>query len=488
MDRNNTQTILLPNQPIISNLQQNNKQPPLKQIQQNNLQRGILPGQLPLVNSPQNNSNQIIISNQRTLISPQQNHIQTANMPIQTPLVQPKINNIQPGTVLNQKPLVHPQLNNIQKANIPNQIPLALQQQNNLQQANKPIQPTFNKLNQNAQSNVLNNANFKTETNVNLLETDCFQSIIKELIESEYAEIEYSRGLNMRKVFKSIYNFHDGEIFDIYLGKGEYKKNSFRCFEMSTSFQRYCVGTSKRQFDLDLYYNISDEEPQFMNDPILKIHRIEGGCCSDRGIMTVNYPKDNKLVGIIIQAYLANIYDSNNQLLYRVKLTFDPESSNLLQKFLGFCCCCCVSKKGVIKKEKDYDTFLIKKLVEREEQVEGITIKNHVQEIVGKMVNYPLKIIFPKDASPKEKILLIISRIFLLYMMNFSETLREKWYETCKDIASGIAEDALNAEDQGILGRINEIKGFHDKIVKVEGFLDTFEKAAINKNIVSLNN
>ena len=482
MDRNNTQTILLPNQPIISNLQQNNrqpiliqKQPPLTQIQQNNLKPGILPGQLPLVNSPQNNYKQIIISNQRPLIQPQQNHMQTANMPIQSPLVKPKLNNIQPGTVLNQKPLVHPQLNTIKAANIPNQTPLALQQQNNLQQANKLIQPT-------------NNSNFKTETDVNLIETDYFQSIIKELMESEYAEIEYSRGLNMRKVFKSIYNFHDGEIFDIYLGKGEYKKNSFRCFEMSTSFQRYCVGTSKRQFDLDLYYNISDEEPQFMNDPILKIHRIEGGCCSDRGIMTVNYPKDNKLVGVIIQAYLANIYDSNNQLLYRVKLTFDPESSNLLQKFLGFCCCCCVSKKGVIKKEKDYKTFWIKKLVEREEQIEGITIKNHVQEIVGKMENYPLKIIFPKDASPKEKILLIISRIFLLYMMNFSETLREKWYETCKDIASGIAEDALNAEDQGILGRINEVKGFHDKIVKVEGFLDTFEKAAINKNIVSLDN
>ena len=105
-------------------------------------------------------------------------------------------------------------------------------------------------INQNAQTNILNNANYKeTETDVNLNQTEYYQSLVNELKESEYAEIEYSRGLNMKKVFKSIYNFHDGEIFDIYLGKGEDKKNSFRCFEVSTSFQRYCVGTSKRQCD-----------------------------------------------------------------------------------------------------------------------------------------------------------------------------------------------------------------------------------------------
>jgi hypothetical protein len=450
MDRNSTQNMLLPNQPSLVQLQPNNKQPilipkqqPLAQIHQNNLQPGIIPGQIPLTNTQQNISKQINLSNQR--------------------------------------PLIPPNLNNIQQANKPNQTSLPLQNQNNVHSGKMPIQPPLEQINQNAQTNILNNANYKeTETDLNLNQTEYYQSIVNELKESEYAEIEYSRGLNMKKVFKSIYNFHDGEIFDIYLGKGEDKKNSFRCFEVSTSFQRYCVGTSKRQFDLDLYYNISDEEPHFLNDPILKIHRIEGGCCSGRGIMTVNYANNNNLIGIITQAFLANIYDSKKQLLYRVKLTFDPEHKSCLQRFFG---CCFDSKKGIVQKEKDYKTFLIKKLVEREEQVEGIIIKKPVQVIVGKMENYPLKIIFPIDASPKEKMLLIICRIFLLYMMNFSVTLREKWYETCQDIAEGV----IDSQDEGILGRINQIKDFRDKIDTVEGFFDTFERAATNKNIVSLN-
>lgn len=459
MDRNNTQTMLLPNQPNLAQLQKNNRKPifipkqptPLSQIHQNKLHQANIPGQLPLVNVQQNNPKQIIL--------------------------------------LNQKPLVQPQINNIQPVTMQNQMPLVQTKQNNIQPTNKPIQPPAVQLNQNSQNNILNNANYKNaEADANLKETEYLQSMINELIESEYAEIEYDRDLNKRKIFKSIYNLHDAEKFDIYLGKGLNKKNTFRCIEVSTSFERYCVSTSKRQFDLDMFYNISNEKPIFMKNPIIKVHRIEGGCCSDRGIMTINYANNNNLIGVITQAYLANIYDSKNKLLYRVKLTFELEHRSCLQRVLG---CCCDKKKGVIKKEKDYNTFWIKKLVEKEEEVEienegkieKIIIKKTAQEIVGSMVNYPLKIIFPKDSSPKEKTLLIICRIFLLYMMNFSVTLREKWYETCQDIAMGI----IDSEDQGILGRINQIKEYKDKYDKVEGFFDAFERAATNKNIVSLN-
>lgn len=51
-----------------------------------------------------------------------------------------------------------------------------------------------------------------------------------------------------------------------------------------------------------------------MNLNLLKIL----GCCSGRGILEVNYPNNNKRVGIILQASPANIYDANNKLLYRV--------------------------------------------------------------------------------------------------------------------------------------------------------------------------
>ena len=479
LQQNNPQALIIPNQLSLVQLQQNNRQPllipnqqPLVQIQQNSRQPAIMPSQSPLLNSQKNIPQQTIISNQAPLIKPQINSIQPSKMPNQIPLVQPKINNIQPGAIPNQTILTQPQLNSIQPAI---KTPLTQQKQNNLHSPNMQIQQSFEKLNQNDQTNI-------SETNANLIGIEYLQSIINELKESEYAEIEYSRGLNLRKVFKSIYNFHPAETFEIYLGKGEDKKNSFICTEVSTSFQRYCVGTSKREFDMDIFYNISEDEVEFTKDPILKIHRIEGGCCSDRGIMKVYYPDNKKLIGIIIQAILANIYDSDNQLLYRVKLPFELEHKSCFQKFCE--CIGCKKKEEEEEEKRDYNTFLIKKLVEKEEQVEDIIVKKNVQIIVGKMENYPLKIIFPVDASPKEKMLLIICRIFLLYMMNFSETLREKWYETCKDIAV----DIVDAQDQGILGRINNIKEYEEKIQTIGDIYDTFQSAGNNKNIVSLNN
>ena len=501
MLQNNTQTMLLPNQPFLAQLQQNNRQllftpnqqplvqlqqdnrqqllmpnqQNLGQIQQNNRQLGVIPGQAPFLNAQQNIPQRIIIPYQTPIVQPQLNNAQPAIIQNQTPKVQPQLNNVQPAIIPNQMPIVKPELNNVQPAIIPNQTPITQPQLNNAQPTNIQNQPGLENKNQNVQTKIDNN-----ETNANLVESEYFQSMKKELKDSEYAEIEYSRGTNQKKVFKSIYNFYSGELFEIYLGKGDNKKFSFMCSEISESFQRYCVSTSKRQFDMDMYYNISDEEPEFTKTPVFKIHRIQGGCCSERGLLIVDYP-DNKNIGIIVQAFLANIYDANYQLLYRVKLPFEPEPKSCFQTF---CECCCGCSKNETEEEKDYSNFLIKKLEEREEQVEDIMVKKNVQVTVGKMENYPLKIIFPEDASPKEKILLIVCRIFLLYMMNFSKTLRSRWWETCKDIGKDIVE----SQEQGILGSINQIKEYRDKYNKIEGLANTIEKADINKNIVSLNN
>ena len=522
MLQNNTQTILLPNQPFLEQLQQNNQQrqfilnqQPLVQLQQNNRQQllipnqqilgqiqqnnnqpGVIPGQALLLNAQQNIPQRIILPYQTPIVQPQLNNVQPTIIQNQTPKVQPQLNNIQPSIIQNQKPIVQPQLNNVQPPIKPNQTPIKQPQLNNVQPAIMPNQtpikqpqlknaqptniqnqPALEKEKQNVQTKIEN-----AETNANLVEPEYIKSMINELKDSEYADIEYSRGTGQKKVFKSIYNFYDGELFEIYLGKGDDKKYSFMCSEISESFQRYCVATSKRQFDMDMYYNISDEEPEYTKTPVLKIHRIEGGCCSDRGILIVDYPNNNKHIGIILQAFLANIYDANNQLLYRVKLPFEPERKTFFQAFCE--CCCGCGKKETVEEEKDYSNFLIKKLVVKEEQVEDIMVKKNVQVTVGKMESYPLRIIFPEDASPKEKILLIVCRIFLLYMMNFSVTLRERWYYTCKDIGKGLIE----YQDQGILGKINNIKDYKEKMNKIDGLVDTIEVAGINKNIVSVNN
>ena len=259
-------------------------------------------------------------------------------------------------------------------------------QQNNLLPRNIPNQQSLEKSNQNEKPNFEKNLNNETNDNLSKKEKEFLQSMKNELKESEYAEIEYSRGLNYRKVFKHCYNCHSAETFDIYLGKGEYKKNSFRCTEISTCSQRYFVDPHNRQFSLDIFYNFSDDEVEFTKE----------------GIITVNWAKNNEILGIIQQAYIANIYDSNNQLLYRVKLTFDPETKNCFQRFCENVCC----KKEETeegKEERDYNSFLIKKLVEKEEVVEGEIVKTTQQIIVGRMEYYPLKIMFPEDASPKEK-------------------------------------------------------------------------------------
>ena len=375
--------------------------------------------------------------------------------------------------------MVQPQHNNVKPTILPNQTPVGQPQQNNLQPGNILNNPSLEKPNQNEQQNFENNLN--NETNDNLLKTEIeyLQSMKNELKESEYAEIEYSRGLNYRKVFKHCYNCHSAETFDIYLGKGEYKKNSFRCTEISTCSQRYFVDPNNRQFSMDIFYNFSDDEVEFTKEPVLKIHRIDGGCCaSSRGIITVNYANNNKLIGKIQQAYIANIYDANNQILYRVKLTFNLEPKSCFQKFFeSICCKKEVKEEG--KEERDYNSFLIKKIVEKEEVVEDEIVKKKDQIIVGRMKYYPLKIMFPEDASPKEKILLIACRIFLLYMSNFCPTLRDLFiFDTCKRTIEDELQDDLKDIVKKPLGKFGEYGE------KAKDIIDAYDKfQTIKENI-----
>ena len=485
----NRQQLFLQNQQPFVQLQQNNGQPvlfpnqqPLVHIQQNNQLPQMIPGQSPLVNVPQTLPNQVIISNQMPVGQPQQNITQPTILQNQTPMIQPQQKNAQPPILPNQTPVVQPQQKIIQPPILQNQIPVGQLQQNNLQPGNIPNQQSLEKSNQNEKPNFENNLNNETNDNLSKKEKEFLQSMKNELKESEYAEIEYSRGLNYRKVFKHCYNCHSAETFEIYLGKGEYKKNSFKCTEISTCSQRYFVDPYNRQFSLDIFYNFSDDEVEFTKEPVLRIHRIDGGCCaSNRGIITVNYAKSNELLGKIEQACIANIYDSNNQLLYRVKLTFDPESKNCFQRFCeSFCCKKEETEEG--KEERDYDSFLIKKLVEKEEVVEGEIVKSKEQIIVGRMKYYPLKIMFPENASTKEKILLIACRIFLLYMTNFAPTLRDLFiFDTCRNTIEDELKDGIKDTLKKPFGKIGD---YGEKINDIrKAYNNVYETSTINKNI-----
>ena len=135
----------------------------------------------------------------------------------------------------------------------------------------------------------------------------------------------------------------------------------------------------------------------------------------------------------------------------------------------------------------------IKKLVEKEEVVEGEIVKTTQQIIVGRMKYYPLKIMFPENASTKEKILLIACRIFLLYMSNFAPTMRDLFiFDTCKNTIKDELEDKLNDTLKKPFGKIGEfaekINDFRETYNDFRETYNDLQTLTINKNIVSINN
>lgn len=314
------------------------------------------------------------------------------------------------------------------------------------------------------QNNIKNNNNNKDNYHFN------YNSPVDELNDSIEAEIEYQRGLNMKKVYKDIYNCHSPETFEIFVtSKKGGKRQIFKCIQRSSLFQRYCVGTAKRQFDMDIYYNTSNGMPQFGHYPYVKIQRINGGCCSGKAKINI-FNKDNEFIGSIEETYIKNctiIRKKNNNVKYYIVILPFKKKKRYCANLCSCCCCCSDDDISDDELEKVHDRLVI---------------INEKEERVGQMKDYPFLIKFPQNADYNDKILLILSRIFILYVSDKADTLRGKMFEAilccfCQKAGSDIFDE--NPE-------LKKIKDVYEKWKQGNEIYDNVNNIRINKNLVKV--
>lgn len=200
------------------------------------------------------------------------------------------------------------------------------------------------------------------------------------------------------------------EQFEIILPTPKGKEFCFIIKEKSNSFQRVCVEKPQRTFELSFHYNrnidpkltpIYDYTKSFMN-----AYRIGGGFCSSRQEVRVVSPDNQQSIGkIVVEEQVTYIYDNKDNLKYVIQFYYPLRKET--------CCCLCCAKTRYVRIEQDpFESFDFK-------------IYQNNQE-VGEIKGIPYKIIFPLQATIEDKILIIVARIFITYIVDPFESMGEK--------------------------------------------------------------
>ena len=208
------------------------------------------------------------------------------------------------------------------------------------------------------------------------------------------------------------------EHFEVILATPKGKEFSFIIKEKSDTFQRLCVEKPQRAFELSFHYNRNtdpklppayDYSKSFMNG-----YRIDGGCCTSRQEVRVISPDTHQVIGkIVYNDSVTNIYDNNDNLKYKISFYLPLEKETI-------CCLCCAKTRYVIREQPEFCIFDFK-------------IFQNNQE-VGEIKGNPYKIIFPLQASVEDKILLIVARIFITYIVDPFDSLGKTCLDGCLDI------------------------------------------------------
>jgi len=244
------------------------------------------------------------------------------------------------------------------------------------------------------------------------------RTLFEKLFKSPSATI-VGEEFSCKKLWDQLTGCNFKEIFHVDLEPENENKNihDFEFKEDSAFFQRVCLKKSNRSFFLNGYYNTSSKEESYdYSKPYLKIERLNGGLCAERAEFKVSKDGKNEPIGFIKEypvelRELAGIYTGRNILKYQIKLYNTRKERSFCLNCCYICCCCgCCGKfcTDGFSKEEDNNFQIQEK-------------KQKIGEI-----NYPCKIIFPKDATPDEKLLLIISRIFIVYTLDKSDSFAEK--------------------------------------------------------------
>ncbi len=254
-----------------------------------------------------------------------------------------------------------------------------------------------------------------------------FNDALKDLKKSNFVEID-GKEFSCSTIINYITGCQFEEKFRIKLKDKNEERECFQCIETSECFQRACIKKNNRDFALDcLYIKESVDKPKPDEKPFMKVKRVNGGCCPGRAEIHV-FDGEGDMIGIVkeelvAEGHIATIYDKRNVMLYEIR-SQKPRINRTDAENCFYVCCCC-GCCGLCSNEKKYRQFNAK-----EENNFKILDKNRKQ--VGEM-KYPCKIIFYNVEDPIDKFLIILSRIFMVYFLDRSDTFVEKTYDLGRD-------------------------------------------------------
>ena len=235
----------------------------------------------------------------------------------------------------------------------------------------------------------------------NAINAVSFENPFDAIAQSTYCGIKDSI-FSVKLTGEVLIGIRQKESFEVILGTQNGKEISFFIKEKSDKFERFCVEKPKRKFELSFYYN-KNKDPKLSpvydySKSFINVIRIEGGFCSSRQEVSVISPYTQQTIGrIVVHELVTNVYDSNDNLKYIIKFYYPLTKET--------CCCLCCAKTRYVRREQEpYASFDFK-------------IYQNNQE-VGEIRGIPYKIIFPLQASVEDKILIIVARIFITYIVD----------------------------------------------------------------------
>lgn len=253
-----------------------------------------------------------------------------------------------------------------------------------------------------------------------------FIDALKELEKCNFARIDGNE-FSCSRICTYITGCQCEEVFKIFLTIDNEERQAFTCRETSSFFQRAFVKKNNRQFTMDCFY-IEDtvNGGKDKTKPFMKINRINGGCCPDRAIIDIMDGEGDKIGFVkeepVAEGHIATIYDKRNVPLYEIRTEKPRINRNNRENCLYVCCCCGCC--GLCGKDKKYEQLT----PQQENNFKIMKNKEQVGEI-----KYPCKIEFWNIEEPLDKFLIIMSRIFMVYFLDRSDTFAEKTFDFGKD-------------------------------------------------------
>ena len=260
-----------------------------------------------------------------------------------------------------------------------------------------------------------------------------FHEALKELENCEEARIG-GNSFSCKAFFNALTGCQLQETFRVYLKDENEEKLVIKCEENSECWQRTCVKKMNRQFLMNAYFIEDGVENKIINKhPFMRVERINGGCCPDRAIINIIDGNGNRIGSVkeepVDGGQIASIYNKGNVKILEIRVKSRKRRINKTDAqnccYIWLCCGCC----GLCMKEEQLNFDIV-----RDNTFSILKDGESVGEI-----GFPCKIYFTNISDPYEKFMVIMSRIFMVYFLDKSDTFIEKAY----DAGKGNTKDCL---------------------------------------------